>query len=48
MAFEKIENADLSGKMISELADVPELTADELKKGLMQHRRMSSSLNSIS
>lgn len=32
MAFEKIENADLSGKMISELADVPELTADELKK----------------
>ena len=32
MAFEKIENADLSGKMISELSDVPELTADELKK----------------
>lgn len=32
MAFEKIENADLIGKMIAELADVPELTADELKK----------------
>lgn len=32
MVFEKIENADLIGKMIAELADVPELTADELKK----------------
>ena len=34
MAFEemKIEDSDLVGKQISELADVPELSADDLKK----------------
>lgn len=32
MAFEKIESSDLIGKLIAELADVPELTADELKQ----------------
>lgn len=32
MGFTKIEESDLIGKLVSELPDIPEMTADELKK----------------